>query len=123
MNTTLNEWATKQIEAEERAVAKLAADAKALLDNDWVDVDRLTSIVNSIAFSNGEIHAYEPATHAEDFDRLSTYLTLMVTNGAGDTWSGRGNDTRRSQFEGVCRGVERTLEQIQDLARKEAATA
>lgn len=48
----------------------------------------------------GMIAEREPCTHAEALQvAIDSELQAILSQGADDTWSGRGNDARRAQFD------------------------
>ncbi len=81
--------------------------------------DALWSAIRKVAIYEGEItvwseyhevYADASARHPDDPSRVQYQcmrnLTRLLMNGPDDTWSGRGNDTRRARYDGKCTAVQ-----------------
>lgn len=51
------------------------------------------------------------ARNAEDVD-IREHLVSLIVRGADDSWSGRANDARRAQFDGVREAVQHHLDRL-----------
>ena len=83
-----------------------------------------------LAKLEGMAHVFQNVEDAEtvmtergdDRDRIDyVVMATLVTElegGAGDTWSGRGNDRRRSYFDGVCEAARTVRSRIERENRR-----
>lgn len=53
------------------------------------------------------------ARNSENVD-IREYLVSLLVRGADDSWSGRANDARRAQFDGVREAVQHHLDRLGD---------
>jgi hypothetical protein len=85
------------------------------------DVERMTSAVQAVARAQGALYVAElvdeiqadAQEQGQDRNlmeaRIGHALLRVVSAGPDDLWSGRGNDTRRARFEGICEEAKRHI--------------
>lgn len=112
MTTTPADPIASQVISKAKATEAMVAKARDTLMSgaETETAVKLTHALNELARSEGEHHYWDAARTAvsEGYDGLEALglildsaIERIATQGADDTWSGRGNDVRRSQFEGV----------------------
>ena len=123
MTCGLAEHLTQQADRAERAGESyrrtLVAEAK-----DGVDTGTLDSRVRMIAEAEAMARAFTrlaQVAEARGVEATRTQCATLLTEGADDTWSGRGNDVRRAAHDGTIDAVRRTLDFIQYGTYEEAA--
>lgn len=104
--------------------AELLAPMNALRDEirltltaDYVDPDHLDRLVQRYAAEQGRTDARWAARSGLSGEqgsegRARDLLTARLLRGADDEWSGRGNDARRSRFDGFREEARKILETI-----------
>lgn len=96
--------------AAENVTAARARLAKIASGDDDRRIDSLVSAVNAVAKAEGANRAWSRAarmiegghTAAEAYESVVD----LVLNGADDSWSGRGNDAKRAEFDGIREAVQ-----------------
>lgn len=72
--------------------------------------DDVVRFANRVAKMEGELTVFNRIPTVAEYPRTDTeilqFVFTMLTNGADDEWSGRGNDARRSHFDGVRKAAD-----------------
>lgn len=72
--------------------------------------DRMASMVNDIAESEGEIRVLTLLANAEERgkskEEIKEALFRLALRGPDDAWSGRGNDVRRALADGIRSAID-----------------
>ena len=107
-----------------RKAAFAAGTAKEIRDaiNGQGTVEQMVDQVNGIAKAEGEFLVFQMAAMISDEcpdvatvrRDVTRYLFGVLTTGADDTWSGRGNDTRRAHHDGQVRACDRVRDLLED---------
>lgn len=95
-------------------------------ENTWVSTDELSNRTNALASAKGAAEAWtivqmllercadiDTDLMLDDVDAvIKNHLTRKLLRGADDTWSGRGNDAKRSEFDGFREAAERIMDML-----------
>jgi hypothetical protein len=103
--TTAAQSAEAKEQAYREASLGFVKDALVKAVTEGKDAETIMSEALSVAKAEGAFEAAGHLAHAVEGgttkEEAAEYLTSLVLNGPGDTWSGRGNDGRRARYEGM----------------------
>ena len=107
MNTTL----TAQTTDAELVAGINAARARLAhaVTESATSADGLAKLVNELAEAEGAASVHyryvQVLRHSDDTDKALEVATDTVLGALDDTWSGRGNDVRRANYDGMSKAV------------------
>lgn len=90
------------------AVARAKEAVVQEIQSDNTSADRINDHVLTLAEQEGALQVawYEDW---EDQQAAREEVVRLVMTGAGDTWSGRGNDVRRARYDGLRKAANRMV--------------